>query len=172
MHAKPNYLVKNVLSHAKDMGEAARSLSKGRNVLYKGTRYHERNFATGAMHYSRFGDQAVFFSRDPLVAAYWAVLPGDWLGGQGVIFAFDRDKLKTRYPLKTSHFHDFVHHDHIVDEMEETIWGRDIYNFTQYLIGVVWEGTAEEKPAANYSCPDFFVGHDWHHINRAKPHAA
>ncbi|UVC10502.1 hypothetical protein IHQ71_07875 [Rhizobium sp. TH2] len=165
MHAKPNYIVKDASRHAYQLGTAARNLSKGRNVLYKGTRFYNRNFATGVMHYSRVGDQAVFFSRDPMVAAYWAVMP-DEFGSQGAIFAFDRDKLRTRYRLEKSRYHE-LRDGYVVDEMEETIWGRDIVNFTQYLIGIAWEGEARRKPIGKYSCPEIFVGHDWRSDRRA-----
>lgn len=126
----------------RSLAKDARALTRGRDVLFHGTRYRESVLASGILKFSS-GVQTVSFTRSPDVAAYWATLPRDDDEGAGAVLVFDRASLKARYKLECvddswkadpSNFSEFWRADH--DEFEEQVWGRNVET-APHLIGLI-----------------------------------
>ena len=66
------------------------------------------------------------------------------------LFVLDRFRLKTCYPLETHHDFECVFEQ---DEMEERIWGRNIYALHTYVVGLVWEPRRLKEPGGNQIRP-------------------
>jgi hypothetical protein len=110
-----------------------REMHYGQNVLYHGTRQFKTIMKDGVLKAA--GSGGVSLTRSPDVAAHWASLARDEEAGAGVL-VFDRASLATRYRL--SPFHDqHWFGDYGGDEMEETIWGRDITDVHHHLVGSI-----------------------------------
>jgi len=122
--------------------EKARSLARGRDVLFHGTRYRESILASGILRFSS-GVHTLSFTRSPYVAAHWAALPRDDEEQAGTVLVFDRASLKARYKLEgidngwqaePSKFNEFWRAEH--DECEEQVWGRNV-EIAPHLIGLI-----------------------------------
>src|SRR3984957_11356542 len=110
----------------------AKTIARGQDVLFYGTRHRERVLESGFLRPSP-ASLAVAFSRSPRVAAHFATLPRDDDEGVGAILVFDRPSLKTRYKLEcidngwatdASEFNEFWRDKH--DEFEEHVFARDV----------------------------------------------
>ena len=119
----------------KPMAVALRREFRGRDVLYHGTRYPKEIFFSNSLLADEISN-AVCLTRSPEVATYWATLPRDDDEKFGAVFVLDRFRLKSRYRLYTHHDFECVFEQ---DEMEERIWGRNIYALHTYVVGLVWE---------------------------------
>lgn len=123
------------------LSKIARAKAKGRDAIYHGTRFPRALFAENILRSSDTGDDVICFSRSPDVAAYFALMQRYWDEqpideGRGALLVLDRPKLSARYRLEANHD---ITLDLPRDEMEERIWGRDVYDMSRYLIAVVWE---------------------------------
>ena len=70
-----------------------RAISRGRDVLYHGTRYRQSILASGLLALSNSG--GVYFTRDVKTAVHWATLSRDDEDA-GAILVFDRPSLRAR----------------------------------------------------------------------------
>ena len=61
----------------RELALLARKLAMNRDVLYHGTRYRQSILKTETLFCPEVGVDAVFFTRSPEVAAYWALLKRD-----------------------------------------------------------------------------------------------
>src|ERR1700722_12272969 len=86
-------------AHAQFLCGKAKTIARGQDVLFHGTRHRERVLESGFLRPSP-ASQAVAFSRSARVAAHFATLPRDDDEGVGAILVFDRASLKTRYRLE------------------------------------------------------------------------
>jgi hypothetical protein len=118
-----------------ELATQARSLVRGRDVLFHGTRYRRQILASGLLMYSRAGSAAVHLTRSASVAADQATLPRDDNEGSGSILILDRQSLRSRCRIEC---YDDGWFDYLgpVDEFEERIWGLDI-GIADHLVGVV-----------------------------------
>ena len=114
----------------------ARKLATNRDVLYHGTRYRQSILKTETLFRPEVGVDAVFFTRSPEVAAYWALLKRDDDEGRGSILVCDRQSLASRYKIKCNpqvYWHsDTTFHD----EAEEQIFDN-VTKIGDHLIGIV-----------------------------------
>jgi hypothetical protein len=113
------------------MARLSRKIGRGRDAIYHGTRHLPIVMRAGKLH-PPSSDNAVFFTRSPEIAAYWASFMGyeadQFSGG---VLVLDRASLARSYRLElTRYAEDWT------DEREESIWGR-VVNFRRHLIGVV-----------------------------------
>jgi hypothetical protein len=110
----------------------ARKIGRGHDAIYHGTRHLPLVLRSGKLLPSLIGDTAVFFTRSPEVAAYWAGMNGrendQFSGG---ILVLNRTSLIQNYRLEPSRYP-----EEWVDEREESIWDRPI-NIRRHLLGVV-----------------------------------
>jgi len=114
------------------MARAARSIGRGQDVIYHGTRHPEAVFRSGKL-ISRAKDDTIYFTRSPEVAAHFACLSGDWTERWSpAILVLNRRTIKQQYRLEPSRCWNEK------DEREECIFGRNI-NFRRHLIGAVRE---------------------------------
>jgi len=114
------------------MAHLARTIGRGHDAIYHGTRHLSPVLRTGVLLPPSVGDLAVFFTRSPEVAAYWAnmiVEKRDQLCGG--ILVLNRSSLVHTYRLEPSRY--TVDWD---DEREEAVWHRRI-NIRRHLLGVV-----------------------------------
>lgn len=127
---------------ARELATAARAAASGRAALFHGTRMPHRVIASGVLRASA-RPAAVSLTRSPDVAAYWAVLPRDKPDEVPAVLVLDRNALRCRFHLEP--YHDFVEPAvGLLDEMEERIWDRNIFNLRRYVIGVaLLPGTAQ-----------------------------
>jgi hypothetical protein len=58
------------------MARLARKIGRGHDAIYHGTRHLPLVLRIGKLLPSKIGDTAVFFTRSPEVAAYWAGMMG------------------------------------------------------------------------------------------------
>ena len=116
------------------MARLARKIGRGHDAIYHGTRHLPAVLRTGKLLPPRSGDVAVFFTRSPEVASYWANMVGEEIDQFcGGVLVLNRASLAQIYRLKcTRYAQDWV------DEREESVWGRAI-NFHRHLLGVVSE---------------------------------
>lgn len=115
-----------------------RMIARGMDVIFHGTRYARKILTDDALFCSRSGYRAVSFTRNPSVAAYWALLERDDDEQDGAVFVFDRQRLRARYRLES--FHDPIWDTcyGMNDEAEECVWGRNIACVHAYLVAAVW----------------------------------
>ena len=115
------------------MARLARKIGRGHDAIYHGTRHLPLVLRSGKLLPANIGKTAVFFTRSPEVAAYWANMIGreidQFCGG---ILILNRTSLIQNYRLKPSRYTE----EWKYDEREEIIWGRSI-NIRRHLIGVV-----------------------------------
>jgi hypothetical protein len=120
----------------RELALLARKLATNRDVLYHGTRYRQSILKTETLFRPEVGVDAVFFTRSPKVAAYWALLKRDDDEGRGSILVCDRQSLASRYKIKCNpqvYWHsDTTFHD----EAEERIFDN-VTKIGDHLIGIV-----------------------------------
>ena len=110
----------------------ARSIGRGHDAIYHGTRAPEKVLRSGKLIPSFNG---VSFSRSPEEAAHFAYLIGGEVDQWSpALLVLDRSSLKQVYRLEP--YRDDEEYDY--DEREETVWGRTI-SFRRHLLGVVRE---------------------------------
>jgi hypothetical protein len=164
-------------AHAQFLCGKAKTIARGQDVLFHGTRRRERVLESGFLRPSR-ASQAVAFSRSARVAAHFATLPRDDDEGVGAILVFDRSSLKTRYKLEcidngwatdASEFNEFWRAMH--DEFEEHVFARDV-EIAPHLIAMISTPIASlshKQRAANramelrfdHKTPDCSCGARW-----------
>ena len=112
------------------MARLARKIGRGHDAIFYGTRHLPLVLRSGKLLPEK---TAVFFTRSPEVAAYWANMMGremdQFCGG---ILILNRTSLVQNYRLEPSRYTE----DWKYDEREEIIWGRSI-NIRRHLLGVV-----------------------------------
>ena len=115
------------------MARLARKIGRGHNAIYHGTRHLPLVRRAGKLLPAGVWDPAVFFTRSPEVAAYWANMLGremdQFCGG---ILVLNRASLVQNYRLEPSRYAE----DWKYDEREENVLGRSI-NIRRHLLGVV-----------------------------------
>ena len=111
------------------MARLARKIGWGHDAIYHGTRSLPAVLRAGSLLPSSIGDIAVFFTRSPEVAAYWADMIDD--GINGGILVLNRRTLRQSHRLQPSRYTEDWN-----DEREEAVWGRRI-NFRRHLLGIV-----------------------------------
>jgi hypothetical protein len=114
------------------MAQLARKIGRGQDAIYHGTRHLSAVLRMGKLLPSEIGDKAVFFSRSPEIAAYWANMMNDEIDRfSGGILVLDRSSLTRTYRLEpTRYTEDWS------DEREESVWERP-KNFRRHLLGGV-----------------------------------
>ena len=114
------------------MARLAREFGRGRDAIYHGTRHLPLVLRSGKLLPAGNWDPAVFFTRSPEVAAYWANMLGremdQYCGG---ILILNRTSLVQNYRLEPSRYA-----EEWDDEREESVWDRSI-NIRRHLLGVV-----------------------------------
>ena len=115
------------------MARLARTIGRDHDAIYHGTRHLPLVLRIGKLLPAAIGDPAVFFTRSPEVAAYWANMLGremdQFCGG---ILILNRSSLVRNYRLEPSRYAE----DWKYDEREENVLGRSI-NIRRHLLGVV-----------------------------------
>ena len=115
------------------MARLARKIGRGHDAIYHGTRHLPLVLRIGKLAPANIEKTAVFFTRSPEVAAYWANMWGreidQFCGG---ILVLNRTSLVQNYRLEPSRYAEDWKHD----EREESVWGRSI-NIRRHLLGVV-----------------------------------
>jgi hypothetical protein len=115
------------------MARLARDIGRGRDVLYHGSRRLPAVLRMGRL-LPPVPDNAVFFSRSPEIAAYWALRMGEERDNfYGGVLVLDRDSLKQIYRIELTRYAEDWE-----DEREESIWCRPV-NFRRHLLGIVSE---------------------------------
>lgn len=129
------------------LAQQLRNVSRRMEVIFHGTRFPRRVLMDDMLLCSRTGYRAVSFTRDPRVAAYWALLERDDDEQDGAVFVFDLQRLRARYRLEPFHdpVWDICYPQN--DEAEEQVWGRDIANIHSYLVGAVWSQPTDSRDA-------------------------
>jgi hypothetical protein len=116
------------------MARLARKIGRGQDAIYHGTRHLPAVMRVGKLLPPKWGQKAVFFTRSPEIASYWANMIGTekdhYSGG---ILVLDRRTLARSYRLEPSRYT-----EDWSDEREESIWGRPL-NFRRHLLGVARE---------------------------------
>jgi hypothetical protein len=117
------------------MARLARNIGRGRDVIYHGTRALPDVMRAGKLIPPDFAECAVFFSRSPEVAAYFAYLMGkkEDRHSPGILI-LDRSSMRQRYRLEPSRYDPSDGRN----EREEAVWERSV-SFRRHLLGVVSE---------------------------------
>jgi hypothetical protein len=137
------------------MARLARKIGRGHDVIYHGTRHLPLVLRIGKLLPSDFGDTAVFFTRSPEVAAYWAGMIGEKIDQFcGGILALNRTSLAQNYRLEPSRYA-----EEWDDEREESVWDRSI-NIRRHLLGVVRQADVDAilGPPRHRVLPNGFYG--------------
>lgn len=127
-----------------------RTVTRGMDVIFHGTRYPRQILMQDTLLYSRSGYQAVFFTRSLQVASYWALLERDDDEQDGAVLVFDRPRLRARYRLVPFHDPIWDTPQKLNDEAEELVWGRNIERMHSYLLGAVWSRRPNGERAGNH----------------------
>ena len=148
------------------MANLARKIGRGCDVIYHGTRRLPLVLRFGKLMPPMNGETAIFLSRSPETAAYFASLLGyeaDRLSAG--ILVLNRRSLTQSYRLDLSRYDE----DSDRDEREEVIWGR-IVNVRRHLLGVVRESdvTAILGPAKHRYLPSKYLS--WPRAKRSAFH--
>jgi hypothetical protein len=138
------------------MARLARKIGRGHDAIYHGTRHLPLVLRTGKLLPAGTWDPAVFFTRSPEVAAYWA----DMLGTEmdqfcGGILILNRASIVQNYRLEPSRYAE----DWKYDEREENVLGRSI-NIRRHLLGVVRQEDVDAilGPPRHRVLPNGFFG--------------
>jgi hypothetical protein len=135
------------------LAKLARQIGRGCDAIFYGTRHADQNLRTGKLICPDWGDCAIFFSRSPETAAYFAYLKGDDPDRESrAVFVLNRSSLIQSFRLEP--FRDDFFGDNR-DEREERIVGRNI-SFRKHLIGVVQD--ADVTKVLGPLPPDYY---DW-----------
>jgi hypothetical protein len=144
------------------MARLAKDIGRGSDVIYHGTRALPAVMRAGKLIPPDWAECAVFFSRSPQVAAYFACLVGEKEERRSPgILILDRNSLRQRYRLEPNCYDPFR------NEREEAVWGRAV-SFRRHLLGVVSERNISEVlglPKSPY-LPWGFMG--WPEARRRK----
>src|SRR6476659_7128007 len=115
------------------MARLARKIGYGQDAIYHGTRHLPLVLRSVKLLPTGNWDPAVFFTRSPEVAAYWANMLGNEIDQFcGGILILNRGSLVQNYRLEPSRYAE----DWKYDEREENVLGRSI-NIRRHLLGVV-----------------------------------
>ena|SRR2546426_10585754 len=120
----------------RELALLARTVATNRNVLYHGTRYRQSILKMEILFRPKIGVPAVFLTRSPEVAAYWALLKRDDDEGRGSIFVFDRQSLASRYKIQFNPKVYWLSDTTFHDEAEEQIFD-EVTKIGDHLIGIV-----------------------------------
>jgi hypothetical protein len=138
------------------MARLAKDIGRGRDVVYHGTRALPAVMRAGKLIPPDLAECAVFFSRSPEVAAYFACLMGEkeerFTPG---ILILDRRSLRQGYRLEPGRYDPSYGRN----EREEAVWGRTV-SLRRHLLGVVSEANVSEVlgPAKWPYLPQGFMG--------------
>ena len=123
----------DLTDRARVMARLAKKLSRGRDVVYHGTRQLPAVLKTGKLLPPLSGECAIFFSRSAEVAAYFAYLQGHASEQRSPgVLALDRSSLVHCYRIEPNRYDELSPRN----EREEAIWCRMV-NFRRHLIGAV-----------------------------------
>jgi len=87
------------------MARLARRIGRGHDAIYHGTRHLPLVLRSGKLLPPTFGDTAVFFTRSPEVAAYWANMWGREIDQfYGGILVLNRASLAQNFRLEPSRY--------------------------------------------------------------------
>lgn len=132
------YEIDDLTDRERIMARIAKRISRGREVVYHGTRQLPAVLKTGKLIPPLWGERAVFFSRSAEVAAYFACLLGHASERRSPgILVLDKRSLGHCYRIEPNRYDQFSQRN----EREEAIWDR-VVNFRRHLIGVVTEAQA------------------------------
>ena len=137
------------------LARLARKIGRGHDAIYHGTRHLPLVLRIGKLLPSDFGDTAVFFTRSPEVAAYWAGMIGREIDQfSGGILVLNRTSLVQNYRLEPSRYT-----EEWDDEREESIWDRPI-NIRRHLLGVVRQADVDAilGPPRHRFFPNGYLG--------------
>jgi hypothetical protein len=116
------------------MARLARKIARGHDAIYHGTRHLPAVLRTGKLLPSRSAAAAVFLTRSPEVASYWANMMGSEIDHFcGGVLVLNRASLAQIYRLRCTRWK-----EDWFNEQEESVWGRAI-NLHRHLLGVVQE---------------------------------
>jgi hypothetical protein len=138
------------------MARLARKIGRGRDAIYHGTRHLPLVLRSGKLLPAGTRDPAVFFTRSPEVAAYWANMLGtekdQFCGG---ILILNRASLAQCYRLEPSSEAEIWDYD----EREENVLGRSI-NIRRHLLGVVRQADVDAiiGPPRHQFFPNGYLG--------------
>jgi hypothetical protein len=122
----------NFLDRERAFARLARAIGRGHDAIYHGTRAPVEVLRSGKLKPDLTGK--ISFSRSPEVAAYFALLIGDWsVRWVPAVLVLNRSSLIQTYRLDP-----WRYGEDWVDEQEEVVRGRTI-NFRRHLLGVVRE---------------------------------
>jgi hypothetical protein len=122
------------------MARLAKNIGRGRDVIYHGTRALPEVMRAGKLIPPDLAERAVFFTRSPEVAAYFACLRGEKKERRSPgVLILDRSSLRQCYRLEPNRYDHF----HGRNEREEAVWGR-IVSFRRHLVRVVSEANVSE----------------------------
>jgi hypothetical protein len=138
------------------MARLARKIGRGHDAIYHGTRHLPLVLRIGKLLPAGTLDPAVFFTRSPEVAAYWANMLGremdQFCGG---ILILNRTSLVHCYRLEPASEAEVWNYD----EREESVFGRSI-NIRRHLLGVVRQADVDAilGPPRYRFFPDGYLG--------------
>jgi hypothetical protein len=115
------------------MARLARTIGRGHDAIYHGTRHLTLVLRSGKLVAAGVWDPAIFFTRSPEVAAYWANMLGSEIDQFcGGVLILNRGSLVQNFRLEPSRYAE----DWKYDEREENVLGRTI-NIRRHFLGVV-----------------------------------
>lgn len=118
--------------HKSEMLRILRRIARRKNVLFHGTTLGTLIVREDMLRVPKVGAPAIAFTRSPAVALHFATLRKDGDDGLATVFAFNRDLLAERYPLKR------FRESSDVDEAEERVWRCDITPVFTHLLASVF----------------------------------
>lgn len=158
------YEIDRLTDRGRVMARLARKMGRGCDVIYHGTRRLPEVLRSGKLVPPEFGEPAIFLSRSPETAAYFASFLGTTQDQFSPgIMVLNRRSLIQSYRLEPSRYDERSHKD----EREEIIRGR-LVNFRRHLIGVVRDAdvTAILGPPRHKFLPPRY--HSWSQARRSK----
>ena len=135
------------------MARLARKIGRGHDAIYHGTRHLPLVLRIGKLLPAKIGDHAVFFTRSPEVAAYWANLIGREIDHFAEYLILNRTSLVRNYRLEPSRYAE----DWKYDEREESVWDSPI-NIHRHLLGVVRQADVDAILGPDCVLPNGFCG--------------
>ncbi|UQR67628.1 hypothetical protein LRP30_21305 [Bradyrhizobium sp. C-145] len=136
------------------MARIAKSIGRGRDVVYHGTRALPEVMRAGKLVPPNLAEFAVFFTRSAELAAYFACLRGEKKERRSAgVLILDKSSLRQSYRLEPNRYDPLDGRN----EREEAVWGRTI-SFRRHLLGVVSEANVSEvlgPPEWPYLPPGF-----------------
>jgi len=130
---KMYYELDDLSDRARTMTRLLKSLGRGREVIYHGTRDLPGVMRLGKLLPPIWAESGVFFTRSAEVAAYFAYLMGEKKDQRSPgVLILDKDSLRQCYRLEPYRYDP----SNDRNEREEVIWCR-IINFRRHLVGAV-----------------------------------